>query len=119
MKKNIAVLAVFLAFSFTSKAQVQSKVKSETKIELTKRDILKDIEDLDKTVNLEESVKKDYITLLNMREEALKGSDLEDQKKEIFNRFNYKILGGLTPEQLELLKKNNTLYKKLTQYQNN
>lgn len=121
MKKIIAIITLSLAFSFNSNAQEVSKTKSEieTKEELTKKNILKDVEDLDKTVKLNESLKRDYITLLNMREEALNGSKLEEERKVIFNKFNYKILGGLTPEQLELLKKNNTLYKKLTQYQNN
>ena len=119
MKKIIAIATLFLAFSFNSNAQEATKSKStktEAKEELTQKNIAKDVADIDKTVKLNESLKKDFTTLLNMREEALSGSKIEEDRKAIFERFTKKLLGGLTPDQLELLKGNKELFTRLTQY---
>ncbi len=119
MKKIIAIAALFLAFSFNSNAQQASKSKSvntENKEELTQKNIAKDVADIDKTVKLDESLKHDFTTLFNMREEALNDSKIEEDRKAIFERFTKKLLGGLTPDQLELLKRNKELFSRLTQY---
>lgn len=118
MKKIIAIAVLTLAFNFTSNAQEASKsksVKTENNPELIQKNIAKDVADIDKTVKLSESLKHDFTTLLNMREEALSNAKTEDERKLLNERFSRKLLGGLTPDQLELLKGNKELYTRLTQ----
>ncbi|MGV1010865.1 MAG: hypothetical protein ACOYBS_00325 [Flavobacterium sp.] len=119
MKKIIAIASLFLAFSFNANAQEASKVKSvttETREAITPASISKNIEDLTKLVTMDESLKKDFTTLLNMRMDALNGAQSEQEKKAIFEAFGKKLLGGLSPEQLNQFKTNQNLYLKLTQY---
>lgn len=114
MKKIIAIFALFLAFSINSNAQEAKK--SVAKEEITQKNITQDISDLTKTVKMDESLTRDFTTLLNMRAEAMNGSQSEEDRKAIFERFSKKMIGGLTSEQLEQLKSNNALYTRLTQY---
>lgn len=114
MKKIIAIFGLFLAFSINSNAQEAKK--NLNKEEITQKNITQDISDLTKTVKMDESLTRDFTTLLNMRAEAMNGSQSEEDRKAIFERFSKKMIGGLTPEQLEQLKSNNALYTRLTQY---
>jgi aspartate/tyrosine/aromatic aminotransferase len=114
MKKIIAIAALFLAFSFNANAQVASKVKPKTEA-ITQESITKDHSALIKTVTMNESLKNDMMTLLNMRMEAVNAAKEED-KKAIYDRYGLKILSGLTPEQLNQFKSNKALYLKLTEY---
>ena len=112
MKKIIAIAALFLAFSFNANAQVASKAKTEA---ITPESIVKDHNALTKLVTMDESLKKDMMTLLNMRMEAVNAAREED-KKAIFDRYGLKLLGGFSKEQLTQLKSNVELYTKLTEY---
>ena len=119
MKKIIAIALLTLSFSFTSNAQETSKtknVKTENSPELIQKKIEKDVADIDKTVKLNESLKRDFTTLLNMRAEELNNAKNEEEKKAINERISKKLLGGLTADQLELLKGNKELYNRLTQF---
>lgn len=119
MKKIIALFILIVAFGFNANAQEASKtaVKTETKEELVKRSITRDVEELISTVTMDESLKHDLTILIEMRAQAVFGSENEEDRKSMFDRFTYKIIGGLNPEQLLQLKKNEPLYKRLTQYQ--
>ncbi len=114
MKKIIAIAALFLAFNFNANAQLASKAKAKTEA-ITTESIVKDHNALTKLVTMDESLKKDMMTLLNMRMEAVNAAREED-KKAIFDRYGLKLLGGLTPDQLNQLKGNRDLYTKLTEY---
>jgi predicted nucleic acid-binding Zn-ribbon protein len=119
MKKIIAITILTLAFSFNSNAQDAAKaknIKTENNPELIQKNIAKDVADIDKTVTLNESLKRDFTTLLNMRAEALSNARTEEDRKALNERFSTKLLGGLTASQLELLKGNKELYNRLTQY---
>jgi len=119
MKKIIAIAVLTLAFNFNSNAQEASKAKNnkiENNLELIQKNIAKDVADIDKAVTLNESLRRDFITLLNMRAEALNNSKSEEERKALNERFSTKLLGGLTSSQLELLKGNKELFTRITQY---
>ncbi len=116
MKKIIVIASLFLAFSFNASAQEGAKVKSVKTEAITPESTSKDLVNLTKTVTMEESLKKDMNTLLNMRLEALSSAKSEDEKKVIFEMYGKKILGGLNPNQMSQLKANKELLLKLTQY---
>ena len=116
MKKIIAIAALFLAFSFNASAQEASNAKSVKSVEITPESISKDIANLTKTVTMDESLKKDMMTLLSMRMESVNASQNLEEKKVIYARYGQKLLGGFTKEQLTQLKSNVELYTKLTEY---
>jgi len=118
MKKIIAIIALSLAFSYNVKAQETIKSATVQTKEATnsKSDTYKDIEELNSQVQLNEDLKKDLTTILFMRQEAVSNAQNENEKKSLFDRYTTKFLGGLTTEQLVMLKKNKELYAKLTQY---
>ncbi|WP_396147112.1 hypothetical protein [Flavobacterium sp.] len=115
MKKIIAIAALFLAFSFNANAQTPTAVKGYKVEVITPESIVKDHNALTKLVTMDESLKKDMMTLLNMRMEAVNAAREED-KKAIFDRYGLKLLGGFSKEQLTQLKSNVELYTKLTEY---
>jgi hypothetical protein len=122
MKKIITLFTLLLAFSFNSNAQEKSKVKvvqTETKEDLAKRNLTKDVEELFATVTMNESLKHDLTMLIEMRAQAVFETENQQDKKAIFDRFTSKIVGGLNAEQLLQLKKNDVLYKRLTEFKNN
>ncbi len=119
MKKIIAITVLTLAFNFNSNAQEALKatsIKTENNAELIQKNIAKDVADIDRVVTLNESLKHDFTTLLNMRAEALSNARSEEERKALNQRFSTKLLGGLSASQLELLKGNKELYNRLTQY---
>ena len=115
MKKIIAIVALIFAFSFNANAQDQKTVKGYKVEVITTESIAKDHDALIKTVSMNESLKKDMMTLLSMRMESVNGAREED-KKAIFERYSAKMLSGLTPEQLNQFKSNKELYLKLIEY---
>jgi hypothetical protein len=123
MKKIIAIMALSLAFSYNAKAQevsktatIQSTSASSPKESNIKDVIYKDIEELNSQVKLNENLKNDLTNILFMRNEAVSNAKSEDEKKSLFERYTTKFIGGLTPEQQEMLKRNKELYVKLTVY---
>lgn len=75
-----------------------------------------DVEEISQTVSLDENLKKDYITLMGMRDEAIANANSSEEKKAIYERIATKFLTALTPKQLESLKAKPALYNKLTIY---
>ena len=116
MKKIIAIAALFLAFNFNANAQTPKAVKGYKVEVITPESIAKDHEALTKTVTMNESLKKDMMTLLSMRMESVNAAASIEDKKVIFARYGQKLLGGFTKEQLTQLKSNVELYTKLTEY---
>lgn len=110
MKKIIAILALFLAFSVTSNAQETKKAVT------TQRSATDDAKELSTTVKMDDSLLKDFTTLLSMRADALSSAATEADRKAIFERFAKKMQGGLSQEQLEQLKTNKALYESLMVY---
>ena len=115
MKKIIATLFLTTVLSLTSSAQETSKANT-SKTEITEASISRDIKDLSKTVTMNESLTKDFTTLLNMRAESVNGAKTEEEKKAIFERFSRKLLGGLNDSQMTQLKLNPELLNRLTQF---
>lgn len=116
-------MALSLAFSYNAKAQevsktatIQSTSASSTKESNIKDVVYKDIEELNSQVKLNENLKNDLTNILFMRNEAVSNAKSEDEKKSLFERYTTKFIGGLTPEQQEMLKRNKELYVKLTVY---
>ncbi len=116
MKRLIVILVITTFFSFTSKAQETSKTIS-VKTEITETSIIKDISDLTKTITMDESLTRDFTTLLHMRADEINTAKSEEEKKMLFERFGRKFIGGLNDNQLAQLKANQELYKRITQYQ--
>jgi len=116
-------MALSLAFGFNVKAQEASKATPVQNINVEspkdknlKEAFYKDIEELDTQIKLNEGLKKDLTTILFMRQEAISNAKSDEEKKSLFERYTTKFLGGLTPEQQEILKRNKELYVKLTVY---
>lgn len=123
MKKIIAVIALSLAFGYNANAQDNSKTasasteNSASKETNLKKSALTVMNELKVAIgNLDESLQRDLTTLLMMRMDAVANATTDEEKKSLFNRFTNKFLGGLSPEQLENLKKNKELYTSLTEY---
>lgn len=115
MKKIIATLFLTTVLSLTSSAQEASKANT-SKTEITEASISRDISDLTKTVTMNESLIKDYTTLLHMRAEALNNARSEKERIENFQSFTRKLIGGFNESQLLQLKSNPELLKRLTNY---
>lgn len=118
MKRIIAILVITTVFSFTSMAQEAAKT-IPAKTEITDASIAKDISDLTKTITMNESLTRDFTTLLYMRADAINGTKSEEEKKALFERFGRKFIGGLNDNQLEQFKANKELFTRFTQYKSN
>ena len=118
MKRIIAILIVITVFSFTSNAQEASKI-IPVKTEITEASITKDISDLTKTITMDESLTRDFTTLLHMRVDAVNAAKTEEEKKTLFDRFSRKLIGGLNDNQLAQFKANKELFIRFTQYPSN
>ncbi len=119
MKKIIVIASLFLAFSFNASAQEASKVKSVKSVPteaITTESISKDVAELTKVVTMDDSLKKDMMTLLYMRMDAMNGAKTEADKKVIYEMYGKKLMGGFTPQQMEQFKTNMNLVTKLTKY---
>jgi hypothetical protein len=116
MKKIITIVALIFAFSFNANAQDQKIVKGYKVEVITPESIAKDHDALIKTVSMNESLKKDMMTLLSMRMESVNAVQSVEEKKIIFARYTQKLIGGFTKDQLTQLKSNLELYTKLTEY---
>ena len=108
--KKIVVTFLFLTFCSIGMSQEN---KAAQAISATNTS---DLQEISQTVSLDENLKKDYVTLMNMRDEAIANANTSEEKKVIFERIAAKFLSALTPKQLEALKAKPELYKKLTEY---
>ena len=104
MKKIFLVLALILGLSLTASAQTK------------KSDSRNDIEELANLVNIDPQLKTDFYTILDIRKDAIAKATTTEEKKAMFNRYTTKMLSALSPEQKELLNKNQDLYKRLTTF---
>lgn len=107
MKKLIAVVALF--FAFTVSANAQDK-KSSNSNEAAQKDVAALIEKI--TIN--ESLKKDIYTLMVMKHDELSQAKTKADKDRIYAFYEHKILSGLDKEQRQTLTNNPALLKQLT-----
>lgn len=116
MKKSIALLSFIVAFSLNSFAQeakstTNTSPKTTTTITESSATI---VDQIDVLVGLSPQMKADFITLLNMKADALANAQNEADKNKLLEKFNVKLMGGLTEEQKTALTSNTEFYKKLT-----
>ncbi|UPQ79713.1 hypothetical protein M0M57_02500 [Flavobacterium azooxidireducens] len=105
-----------IAFGFSANAQSSLKLESETKSKEanSKEMAYGELRELSSVVELSPEQKNDFLTLFNMRNEALSNAKSDEEKATIYNRFGKKFLSGLTEEQTKKLSENKELYNKLT-----
>ncbi|THD30611.1 hypothetical protein [uncultured Flavobacterium sp.] len=105
MKKFIAILSVFFAFTIASFAQTSPA-------DLAK----KDIASLSEAVTLSEQNKATFLELFKKKHEALSKPGLtDDKKKVIYKSIDAKLRGTLSAEQMAKIDSNPELLKQLTQ----
>lgn len=104
MKKIFAILVLFLAFSFSANAQNTAYDEA-----------VKDVAALKALVKIEASSNQVFESIFYDKHKFLLQSNLtEEMKQEKFTNTEERLAAALTPSQLEKLKKNTELYKKLT-----
>ena len=107
MKKLIAVLTLFFAFSISVNAQDKKNTPQEA--------AQKDIAALIQKVTINENLKKDLYTLMVMKHEALAQAKTPKEKEQIAATFGHKVMAGLDKEQRAIVEKDGALLKQLTQ----
>jgi hypothetical protein len=107
MKKLIALLTLFFAFTFAASAQEKKALTNDQAAE-------KDIAALVEKVSLEPSLKKDLKTLMVMKYDALATSKTAADKENVSKGIEHKILSGLNEAQRKELLKYPELLKKLS-----
>ena len=112
MKKLIAVLTLFLAFSINVTAQEKKLAPSSDQIkELAQRDA----NDLTKLVGLTEAQNADFFRLFENKYRTLENKELSQERKDILAKVvEDKIRATLDAKQTATLEKNPELLKKLT-----
>ncbi len=104
MKKIFLTLALIVGLSLTAAAQAKKAAPKD------------DIEELATLVNINPQLKTDFYTIVSIRKEAVAKAATAEEKKTMFDRYTTKMLSALTPDQKELLNKNQDLYKRLTTF---
>lgn len=105
MKKFIAILSLFFAFTIASFAQANPA-------DLAK----KDVASLSEAVTLSEQNKATFLELFKKKHEALSKPGLpDDKKKVIYKSIDAKLRGTLSAEQMAKIDSNPALLKQLTQ----
>ncbi|HLA55291.1 MAG TPA: hypothetical protein VK623_04290 [Flavobacterium sp.] len=109
MKKLIAVLTLFLAFTIGANAQ-ESKV-GNSNAEVARQDAIK----LNAIVGLTDTQQDNFTSLFLMKYNTLSNPDLSnDRKKEMSRIVEMKIRASLTAEQLQKLDAKPTVLAELT-----
>lgn len=106
MKKLIAL--VTLLFAFTISANAQDKKVSNAQAAQTAVDALA------KKVTISESLKKDMLTLMTMKYDALKDAKSPAEKEKISQAYGHKIMSALSQEQRDVVAKDTELVNQLT-----
>lgn len=109
MKKLIAVLTLFLAFTISANAQ--DKNASPTSLEKARKEAaeLTDYLGLDKTMN------ENFTMLFEQKHTIIDDKNVSQERKTELSRvIEAKIRGTLDAKQMEKLEKNPDLFKKLT-----
>lgn len=105
MKKFIAIVSLFFAFTIASFAQTSAT-------DLAK----KDVASLSSVVTLTEQNKASFLDLFKKKHEALSKPGLaDDKKKVIYKSVDAKLRGTLNAEQMAKVDSNPELLKQLTQ----
>jgi len=104
MKKIFAILALFLAFSITANAQNDPHKAA-----------VSDVAALKTVVKVEASADRIFESIFYDKHKFLLQSNLtEEMKQEKFRNTEERLAAALEPAQLEKLRANAELYKKLT-----
>lgn len=106
MKKFIAVVTLLFAFTLSANAQDNKKTPQEA--------AQKDIAALVEKVTINESLKKDFYTLMVMKHEALAQAKTQKDKDQIAGAYGHKIMAGLDKEQRAIVEKDAALFTQLT-----
>ena len=107
MKKIIAVLTLFLAFSLTANAQ-DKKVSNEEAAKI-------DAHKLSEYLGLQGTQQDDFISLFLMKYQVLNDPKLSEERKTEMSRIvGLKVRASLTPEQNQKLDANPALLAKIT-----
>jgi len=105
MKKFIAILSVFFAFTIASFAQANPAEQAK-----------KDVASLSEAVTLSEQNKATFLELFKKKHEALSKQGLSDDKKKvIYKSIDAKLRGTLNADQMAKIDSNPALLKQLTQ----
>ncbi|WP_445455420.1 hypothetical protein [Flavobacterium sp. HNIBRBA15423] len=107
MKKILAILVLFFAFSLSSYAQEERK---EDLVVLAK----KDSKDVVTLLGLGEKEQIDFYNLFYHKYDEQSKTSSEERRKVISNTIAKKLEASLTPENYDKLKKNTTLFKRVT-----
>jgi hypothetical protein len=108
MKKLIAVLTLFLAFTIGANAQ-------ESKAKTSDAEARQDTAKLNELVGLTQTQQDDFVPLFNMKYKTLSNPDLSnDRKKEMSRIVEMKIRASLTADQLQKLDAKPTVLAELT-----
>ncbi len=107
MKKLIAVVALFFAFTVSANAQDKKNVDSS---EAAKKDVAALIE----KITITENLKKDFYTMMVMKHDELAQAKTKAEKDNISTFYERKVMGGLDKEQRQTLTNNPALLKQLT-----
>lgn len=108
MKKIILLFVLFLGFSAATSAQ-----ELKTSQKLDKTEMIKGVNEVSSFLKVDNNLKEAFTMLVDMRLEALSNASTDAEKKKINERFNTKILAGLTKEQRTQLQGNESMYKKV------
>ncbi|RAR47541.1 hypothetical protein [Flavobacterium lacus] len=116
MKKIVSIVVVLFAFVFSTNAQSNLKMTSDSKPkeQSVKEMAYSELRELSSVVELTPELKNDFLTLFMMRNEAVSNAKSDEEKASIYERFGQKFLSGLNEEQAKKLKENKELYNKLT-----
>lgn len=107
MKKIIALFVLMFAFTFNANAQDTSKVESLAK---------KDTHEIAQYLKLSGEVLNDLQTIFKEKHQILSTEGISEERKIVLTRFvETKLNSLLSTEQVEKLKLDERLYKKLTQ----
>ncbi len=108
MKKIIATTALLFALALTANAQ-------DAKRPATTAETTTQVAELHKLVKLNESQNEQLSSILEQKNQALEIKDLSDERKKALSQSVESYLRHtLTPEQMEKLEKNTTLFNTLT-----
>lgn len=115
MKKLIAILTLFLAFSVTAVAQNKKSTTKQTVKISSQDEAQKDINALTAKVKISETLQKDLLTLMTMKHDATSDVTLtKEQKDAALKAYEHKLMSGLTEDQRKELLKYPDLVKQLT-----
>lgn len=115
MKKLIALLTLFLAFSVTVVAQNKKSTTKQTVKISSQEAAQKDINALTAKVKISDNLQKDLLTLMTMKHDAISDATLTNEQKEAaLKGYEHKLMSGLTEEQRKELFKYPDLVKQLT-----